>query len=304
MFYILLEFNFNIIWEAFLTAVFSFSIAYFVFHKDKSRDRKSKLENEEKDSKLFFMKLRLMLEQVNLGLIEYNNVINFHKESYSFINQGKHLSSIKLSEYNDYYDERVIGYAVYNRKGSEEDLFKTYFNLVFEFKILGEKIIEVEKHYNVYIKKSKEVWNLVVAAHKDFETHLSNYSFKNDLVKNGCTLYKDLSENFKSLPLAGIGTLFEYKYSHVREKYIVPLIEITEKDRDDNDVEPNFIFHMDMLKRKNELIRKYANFSEENGIEILQLEEQLNIIHRIREGILQIIVNIENVRECKLNCAI
>ena len=88
MFYILLEFNFNIIWEAFLTAVFSFSIAYFVFHKDKSRDRKSKLENEEKDSKLFFMKLRLMLEQVNLGLIEYNNVINFHKERYSFINQG------------------------------------------------------------------------------------------------------------------------------------------------------------------------------------------------------------------------
>lgn len=292
----IINYDIDIILQAVLTAAISFLIAYFTFKAEKKKDKIKQFENDKRDSRLFFMKLRAMLELVKFGLVKFTNTINVHKERFVFIKEGKHLSSIKLSEYDDYYDERVLGYAIYNRDGSEEELFQTYNKLVVELKELNEKIDKVESHYIDYVKGSKRVWKDVELAYNEFESRLITYSNKEELIKNGCSLYKDLNNYYRNnFVIGGIGTTFRYKYSKVQEENITPIIEITERERADNEGQPNFTFYMDMLKKKNKLNLAYTLFEEGNKLEIEVLESELKDIHNVKEKILKLIYDIEKV---------
>jgi hypothetical protein len=160
-----------------------------------------------RDSKVFFLKHRMFLQPLEEILIGYREVYEINNNNIQQI-VGCPIKDMELMKNNDFRDERVIGYCVYNRKGNEKDLFSLYIRLINDYNAL---IINLEYFEDV-------LYNYIQLQIVSLESVNSLYfEFDQNALKNGFTINNNglKSEHPKS------AILKEFYHNNNLDKYFL-----------------------------------------------------------------------------------
>jgi len=106
-------------------------IGAFIFALNAYNQKLKSYKQDQKEAKLFFLKVRSLIYRFEKWLNYYEDSIVENKLIFNGRTNLLSFDDVGLKHFSDYTSERVIGYCVYNRSGNEDYLFEQYFSMVY-----------------------------------------------------------------------------------------------------------------------------------------------------------------------------
>jgi hypothetical protein len=129
-------------------------LAIFAFLLNVYNQNLKTYREQRKEARIYFLKHRMLLKQLESLLNDYQAVITLNKRQFQdWVWLG--IEEIKLDGFIDYNQERVIGYCVYSRIGDEQNLFRLYIDFIDKYNLLIRQAKEFESEIGLFFSKQR-----------------------------------------------------------------------------------------------------------------------------------------------------
>lgn len=129
-------------------------LAIFAFLLNVYNQNLKTYREQRKEARIYFLKHRMLLKQLESVLHDYQAVITLNKRKFQdWVWPG--IEEIKLDGFIDYNQERVIGYCVYSRIGDEQNLFRLYIDVIDKYNLLIRQAKEFESEIGLFFSKQR-----------------------------------------------------------------------------------------------------------------------------------------------------
>ncbi len=149
--------------EIFLLSIFQYLkewtplwLAIFAFLLNAYNQNLKNYQLIKKEARLYFLKHRMLLDPLIEILDSYQISIERNKTGFTELLSNGSIKEINLNQHSDFNEERVIGYCVYNRVGSEKELFKQYVNMIYKYEQLIYCANSFEESMSYFFSKQNE----------------------------------------------------------------------------------------------------------------------------------------------------